>query len=191
MMRVVCKWWLWWVSAVGWYGCDGDDDDEMMMMAVVLWPQQVVIENPKLGTLLDQKSPNTIVDQTLDDPQKALKNKGIVNSGCSRHMTGNKAYLVEYQTIMWPVMLNIVKSSEAKNGDVKPNGDTGPKTSEEPKDHTNTVNTVSTPISTASPSNVFSAGGPDLNNNDQDDSQIPTLEDIYDNPSDEIFTNAS
>ncbi|GJW37061.1 hypothetical protein Tco_0059981 [Tanacetum coccineum] len=27
----------------------------------------------------------------------ALKNKGIVDSGCSRHMTGNKAYLVEYQ----------------------------------------------------------------------------------------------
>ncbi|GKB18833.1 putative ribonuclease H-like domain-containing protein [Tanacetum coccineum] len=32
-----------------------------------------------------------------DDPQKALKNKEIVDSGCSRHMTGNKAYLVEYQ----------------------------------------------------------------------------------------------
>ncbi|GJR48425.1 putative ribonuclease H-like domain-containing protein [Tanacetum coccineum] len=41
---------------------------------------------------------------------------------------------------------------------------------------TNTVNTISTPISTASPSNVFSTGGPDLNNNDQDDSQIPALE---------------
>ncbi|GJX13883.1 ribonuclease H-like domain-containing protein [Tanacetum coccineum] len=26
-----------------------------------------------------------------------LKNKGIVNSGCSRHMTGNKAYLAEFQ----------------------------------------------------------------------------------------------
>ncbi|GJU85501.1 putative ribonuclease H-like domain-containing protein [Tanacetum coccineum] len=56
---------------------------------------------------------------------------------------------------------------------------------------TNRVNTVSTPISIASPSNVFSAGGLDLNNNDQDDSQIPALEDIYDNPSDGIFTNAS
>ncbi|GJZ18099.1 hypothetical protein Tco_0554222 [Tanacetum coccineum] len=32
-----------------------------------------------------------------DDPQKALKNKGIVDSGCSRHMTGNKTYLVDYQ----------------------------------------------------------------------------------------------
>ncbi|GKE38821.1 hypothetical protein Tco_1462226 [Tanacetum coccineum] len=32
-----------------------------------------------------------------DDPQKALKNKRIVDSRCSRHMTRNKAYLVEYQ----------------------------------------------------------------------------------------------
>nr|GEV21717.1 hypothetical protein [Tanacetum cinerariifolium] len=32
-------------------------------------------------------------------PQQALKNKGIVDSRCSRHMTGNKAYLVDYQEI--------------------------------------------------------------------------------------------
>ncbi|GJR62058.1 ribonuclease H-like domain-containing protein [Tanacetum coccineum] len=31
-----------------------------------------------------------------DYPQRALKNKRIVDSGCSRHMTGNKAYLAEY-----------------------------------------------------------------------------------------------
>ncbi|GJS35111.1 ribonuclease H-like domain-containing protein [Tanacetum coccineum] len=35
--------------------------------------------------------------KALDDSQKVLKNKGIVDSGCSKHMTGNKAYLVEYQ----------------------------------------------------------------------------------------------
>ncbi|GKF79942.1 hypothetical protein Tco_0235510, partial [Tanacetum coccineum] len=28
-----------------------------------------------------------------DYPHRALKNKGIIDSGCSRHMTGNKAYL--------------------------------------------------------------------------------------------------
>nr|GEZ75669.1 hypothetical protein [Tanacetum cinerariifolium] len=32
-----------------------------------------------------------------DDPQKALKNKEIVDSGCSRYITGKKAYLVDYQ----------------------------------------------------------------------------------------------
>nr|GEX33990.1 ribonuclease H-like domain, reverse transcriptase, RNA-dependent DNA polymerase [Tanacetum cinerariifolium] len=36
---------------------------------------------------------------THGHPQQALKNKGIVNSGCSRHMTGNKAYLADYQEI--------------------------------------------------------------------------------------------
>ncbi|GJR57741.1 ribonuclease H-like domain-containing protein [Tanacetum coccineum] len=54
---------------------------------------------------------------------------------------------------------------------------------------TNTVNTASTPVSTASPSGGLSY--PDLNITDQDDSQIPALEDIYDNPSDGIFTNTS
>ncbi|GJS17009.1 ribonuclease H-like domain-containing protein, partial [Tanacetum coccineum] len=34
---------------------------------------------------------------TMDYPHRALKNKGIVDSGCSRHMTGNKAYLAEFQ----------------------------------------------------------------------------------------------
>ncbi|GJU24791.1 ribonuclease H-like domain-containing protein [Tanacetum coccineum] len=29
--------------------------------------------------------------------QLTLQNKGIIDSGCSRHMTGNKAYLAEYQ----------------------------------------------------------------------------------------------
>ncbi|GKC74175.1 hypothetical protein Tco_1120058, partial [Tanacetum coccineum] len=70
-----------------------------------------------------------------------------------------------------------VKSSEAKNGDEKPNGDTGSKINGEPEfaqctedlllqaraaraTSTNTVNIVSTPVSTASPSRVFSAGGP-------------------------------
>ncbi|GJU20396.1 hypothetical protein Tco_1153738 [Tanacetum coccineum] len=226
-----------------------------------------------------------------DNPQRALKNKGIIDSGFSKRMTGNKAYLAEYQDYnggpisfggskgyitgkdcdnknkpvrsenqankttglekanhsagtqdnidagnskmeadpaqdyfvlpIYSYYTLTIKSSEANNGDVKPNGDTCPKTNEEPKDQedqafleelerlkrqekeandaaevfsansTNTVNTVSTPISTASPSNVFSTGRPDLNNNDQNDSQIPALEDIYDNPNDGIFTNAS
>ncbi|GJT90794.1 ribonuclease H-like domain-containing protein [Tanacetum coccineum] len=32
-----------------------------------------------------------------DYPHRTSLNKGIVDSGCSRHMTGNKAYLAEYQ----------------------------------------------------------------------------------------------
>ncbi|GJU17695.1 putative ribonuclease H-like domain-containing protein [Tanacetum coccineum] len=37
------------------------------------------------------------VSKYNDYPHRALKNKGIIDSGCSRHMTGNKAYLAEYQ----------------------------------------------------------------------------------------------
>nr|GEV43616.1 hypothetical protein [Tanacetum cinerariifolium] len=33
-------------------------------------------------------------------PQQALKNKGINDCGCSRHMTGKKAYLADYQKII-------------------------------------------------------------------------------------------
>ncbi|GJT85959.1 putative ribonuclease H-like domain-containing protein [Tanacetum coccineum] len=62
---------------------------------LLLSPQQVVIGDPK--DITGTKSPNTILDQALDNPQRDLKNKGIVDSGCSRHMTMNKAYLVEYQ----------------------------------------------------------------------------------------------
>nr|GEW84078.1 uncharacterized mitochondrial protein AtMg00810-like [Tanacetum cinerariifolium] len=32
-----------------------------------------------------------------DDPHRALKDKEIIDSGCSRYMTGNKAYLADYQ----------------------------------------------------------------------------------------------
>ncbi|GJZ90010.1 putative ribonuclease H-like domain-containing protein [Tanacetum coccineum] len=110
---------------------------------------------------------------------------------------------------LWSSYTSTVKSSEAKNGGEKPNGDTAEAFRKEfaqcTKDlllqagaaratSTNTVNTISTPVSTASPSRVFSAGGPsypDLTNNGQDDSQIPAFMDIYNNPSNGIFTNAS
>nr|GEU55179.1 hypothetical protein [Tanacetum cinerariifolium] len=38
-----------------------------------------------------------VVKASADNPHQTLKGKGIVYSGCSRHMTRNKAYLVEYQ----------------------------------------------------------------------------------------------
>ncbi|GJV07766.1 putative ribonuclease H-like domain-containing protein [Tanacetum coccineum] len=45
-----------------------------------------------------------------DYPHRALQNKGIVDSGCSRHMTGNKAYLAEYQDFRNFNLENIVPS---------------------------------------------------------------------------------
>ncbi|GKF32660.1 hypothetical protein Tco_0102458 [Tanacetum coccineum] len=54
---------------------------------------------------------------------------------------------------------------------------------------TNIVNTASTPVSTTSPYGGLSFT--DLTNTDHDDSEIPVLEEIYDNPTAGIFTNAS
>ncbi|GJX74229.1 putative ribonuclease H-like domain-containing protein [Tanacetum coccineum] len=33
------------------------------------------------------------------NPQQYLKDKGVIDSGCSRHMTGNKSYLLDYEEI--------------------------------------------------------------------------------------------
>ncbi|GJT18889.1 putative ribonuclease H-like domain-containing protein [Tanacetum coccineum] len=66
-------------------------------------PEPVVVE-PKVVSQPKVWSDAPIIeeyesdsDDEYDNPQRALKNKGIVDSGCSRHMTGNKAYLAEYQ----------------------------------------------------------------------------------------------
>nr|GEV02204.1 ribonuclease H-like domain-containing protein [Tanacetum cinerariifolium] len=40
---------------------------------------------------------DTVVKASADDLHRALKDKGIVDSGCFRHMTGNRAHLADYQ----------------------------------------------------------------------------------------------
>nr|GEY70233.1 ribonuclease H-like domain-containing protein [Tanacetum cinerariifolium] len=45
----------------------------------------------------DQKV--STVKDTQGNPQHALKDKGVIDSGCSRHMTGNISYLSEFEEI--------------------------------------------------------------------------------------------
>ncbi|GJS76089.1 putative ribonuclease H-like domain-containing protein [Tanacetum coccineum] len=53
-------------------------------------------------------------------PQRVLKNKGIVDNGCSRHMTGNKAYLAEYQDYNGgPVAFRGIKGYISGKGKIK------------------------------------------------------------------------
>ncbi|GJU91988.1 putative ribonuclease H-like domain-containing protein [Tanacetum coccineum] len=201
--------------------------------------------------------------ETADYPHRALQNKGIVDSGCSRHMTGNKAYLAEYQDFnggpvafrgskgkgpTWLFDLDYltdsmnyqpVRSENQANkhaGLQEANQNAGTEDNidvfsvrkdqvflemlerlkrqeqdandaaealrkefaQETEDlllqagaakasSTNIVNTASTPVSTASPYGGLSFT--DLTNTDQDDSEIPALEEIYDNLTDGIFTN--
>ncbi|GKA74907.1 putative ribonuclease H-like domain-containing protein [Tanacetum coccineum] len=86
------------------------------------------------------------------------------------------------------------QSSEANNEGEKSNKDTGLRTNKEPVYQEDQAfleqlerlkrqekELLELPVLTQ----------PALNNTDQDDSQIPALEDIYDNPRDRIFTNAS
>nr|GEU55954.1 hypothetical protein [Tanacetum cinerariifolium] len=80
---------------------ESDSDDEYMFKASVEQekPSCAFINNVKhvktpRKTVKDQ---DTCSQNHKDNPHQTLKGKGIGDSGCSRHMTGNKAYLVEYQ----------------------------------------------------------------------------------------------
>ncbi|GJY54106.1 hypothetical protein Tco_0445770 [Tanacetum coccineum] len=106
---------------------------------------------------------------------------------------------------IWSSYSSTVKRSTAKDVGEAPNKHPDLKTDEKPVDKedqdlllqagaaktssTNIVNTASTPVSTVSPYDGLSFS--DLTNPDQDDSEIPALEDIYKNPTDGIFTNSS
>nr|GFC66332.1 ribonuclease H-like domain-containing protein [Tanacetum cinerariifolium] len=35
----------------------------------------------------------------VGNPQQALKDKGVIDSGCSRHMTGNMSYLSDFEEL--------------------------------------------------------------------------------------------
>ncbi|GJT03039.1 ribonuclease H-like domain-containing protein [Tanacetum coccineum] len=50
-------------------------------------------------TVLRTKLTNQKIYIAKENPHRTLKNKGIIDSGCSRHMTGNKTYLADYQDI--------------------------------------------------------------------------------------------
>nr|GEX29731.1 putative ribonuclease H-like domain-containing protein [Tanacetum cinerariifolium] len=41
----------------------------------------------------------TVVKAPMGNPQHALKDKGVIDSGCSRHMTGNMSYLSDFEEL--------------------------------------------------------------------------------------------
>ncbi|GKC75884.1 hypothetical protein Tco_1126658 [Tanacetum coccineum] len=66
-------------------------------------PQAVLTKSSRINTA--DASVNTAVrpvntagsKPTGNPQQKEYKEKGVIDSGCSRHMTGNKCYLTEYE----------------------------------------------------------------------------------------------
>nr|GEY84964.1 retrovirus-related Pol polyprotein from transposon TNT 1-94 [Tanacetum cinerariifolium] len=155
--------------------------------------------------------------KTADNPHQTLKGKGIVDSGCSRHMTGNKAYLVEYQDF---------------NGGHVAFGaywDTGSKTHEEPvdredqtfleeleslkrqtKEADDAAKTIRKTFAKSTEDFLLQAGAARASSINYVNTaitpvntastpvytaslsrNIPSLEDIYEVPNDRIFTSAS
>nr|GEX51480.1 ribonuclease H-like domain, reverse transcriptase, RNA-dependent DNA polymerase [Tanacetum cinerariifolium] len=149
---------------------------------------------------------NTAEDK-IDNPHQTLNGKGIVDSGCSRHMTRNKAYLVEYQDFNGALLLlEVVKvKSMPVIVENKANKTAGPKeanNSTEPVDQEDqafleeleslkrqellklagaTRASSTNYVNTAS--TLVNTGSPSRN--------ILSLEDIYEVPNDGIFTSAS
>nr|GEX60987.1 hypothetical protein [Tanacetum cinerariifolium] len=56
---------------------------------------------PRPPSLNSRNSPPkvTAAEPSADNPQQALKDKGVINSGCSRHMTGNMSYLSDFEEL--------------------------------------------------------------------------------------------
>ncbi|GKD10206.1 putative ribonuclease H-like domain-containing protein [Tanacetum coccineum] len=53
--------------------------------------------NEKVNTV--RRNVTTVGPKTVGNPQLELQEKGVIDSGCSRHMTRNKSYLSDYEEI--------------------------------------------------------------------------------------------
>ncbi|GKC82270.1 hypothetical protein Tco_1137987, partial [Tanacetum coccineum] len=66
-------------------------------------PQAVLTKSGKINTAgasvnTAVRPVNTVGSKTIGNPQqKEYKEKGVIDSGCSRHMTRNKCYLTKYE----------------------------------------------------------------------------------------------
>nr|GEW94479.1 reverse transcriptase domain-containing protein [Tanacetum cinerariifolium] len=58
-----------------------------------------VLTRSRLVPLNAARPVTTVVPQTHGNPQQSLKDKGVIDSGCSRHITGNISYLSDFEEI--------------------------------------------------------------------------------------------
>ncbi|GJZ85658.1 putative ribonuclease H-like domain-containing protein [Tanacetum coccineum] len=142
------------------------------------WAEAVYTACYVLNRVLVTKLQNKIPYKLITGPKEANHSVGTKDNIDAGNSKIEAESAQDYFVLpIWSSYTSTVKSSEAKNaGAAKASS-------------TNTVNTASTPVSTASPYGGLSFTN--LTNTDQDDCEIPALEDIYDNPTAGIFTNAS
>ncbi|GKD85108.1 hypothetical protein Tco_1356262, partial [Tanacetum coccineum] len=66
-----------------------------------------IVSDKKVNTARPKAVVNTdkpkavlnVVKENQGNPQMDLKDKGVIDNGCSRHMTGNMSYLTDYEEI--------------------------------------------------------------------------------------------
>ncbi|GJW32695.1 putative ribonuclease H-like domain-containing protein [Tanacetum coccineum] len=149
-------------------------------------------------------------------PKEANTNAGTKDDIDAGNSEREAEPVEEYFVLpLWSSYTSTVKSSEAKNGGEKPQGNTGSKDNDEPVDQEdqafleelarlkrqekeaddNAAEALRNELAQGTEDLLIQAGvarASSTNTNaNQDDSQIAQLEDIYENPSDGIFTNAS
>ncbi|GJU81677.1 ribonuclease H-like domain-containing protein [Tanacetum coccineum] len=74
-------------------------------LEVIKYANESVVEKPTIETNEPKNARKEVEPQLLrigclkGNPQQDLKDKGVIDSGCSRHMTGNRSYLTDYEEI--------------------------------------------------------------------------------------------
>ncbi|GJS42085.1 hypothetical protein Tco_0567128 [Tanacetum coccineum] len=120
-----------------------------------------------------------------DYPHRALKNKGIVDSGCFRHMTGNKAYLAEFQDFNGgPVAFGGSKGYITGKEEEQAFLDELERLKRQEKEANEEAEALRKEFAQETENLVIQEGAAKA-------SKIPPLEDIYQNSSDGIFTTSS
>nr|GEV58752.1 putative ribonuclease H-like domain-containing protein [Tanacetum cinerariifolium] len=61
--------------------------------------QKINTARAKLVNTARPKVILNVVQGNHGNPQRDLKDKGLIDSGCSRHMTGNRSYLIDYKEV--------------------------------------------------------------------------------------------
>ncbi|GKF02244.1 hypothetical protein Tco_0029167, partial [Tanacetum coccineum] len=75
---------------------DRKNDDAPCIEEWVSDDEEEDVSQPKIEKKTVRPS---IVKKEFDNPQMDLHDQGVIDSGCSRHMTGNISYLIDYEEI--------------------------------------------------------------------------------------------
>ncbi|GJV68568.1 ribonuclease H-like domain-containing protein [Tanacetum coccineum] len=66
---------------------------------ILLREEGLILLGQKQLLVLLRETREMLLRPQHGNPQQDLKNKGVIESGCSRHMTGNISYLTDYEEI--------------------------------------------------------------------------------------------